>query len=481
MHAVAEVNLHLEPPGRLVRHHVVDLRRTEARTGVAILFFAGGGADLGVDNLQMCGLVLIVGRPGEVDIGELVHEVGPVVLQLLAELWAALVIVADLLHVRVICGEGRDRAARPKQILKAPRHHSPDDAVLEACMEVLRPLHLRAHPATVDAGLVDRKLRLGKRRVPRVLGALQQPSKGGLCGEHSGLHRQVNALDSEWIEEARRVTDQHGAIGVNLRHARPATTCDGLRAILHDLTAPKNRLDVGVGFELLEQLMAVHHRVCGIERDQKTEARLVSAHAVQEPPAKGLHVEGIPEPVNGEAFGDSTFRKLKDLLTADLVGHRIAVSIELTALDELACQVAARALAENGHRCREVHARLKVIERRSVWADALVARADTTDRIAVPEQVHARKLWEDVDALLFGELSHPRAELAQADDRLAKVVHLWRHKWRLEVARLGEKHHVVALDVPLYRDIIALPPVWHELIERKRIEHRAGELMRTDT
>jgi hypothetical protein len=184
--------------------------------------------------------------------------------------------------------------------------------------------------------------------------------------------------------------------------------------------------------------------------------------------------------VDGEALLDGAGRELDDLLAADLVDHRVAVLVELAALDQLAREVAAGALADDRDLGGDVDAGLEVVAGLAVGADALVAGAHAAHGVALPQQVGAGEAGEQHDPLLLALRRQPRAQLAQADDGLAVVVQLRRDPRRLEVAGGGEEHHLVALDGALQREALHRAPVGQELIERLRIDHRARDLVGAD-
>ena len=52
MDAVGEVHGHFQATGLLVWTHIVDLRRAEFGAGIAVLLFAGGRANLSIDDLD---------------------------------------------------------------------------------------------------------------------------------------------------------------------------------------------------------------------------------------------------------------------------------------------------------------------------------------------------------------------------------------------------------------------------------------------
>ena len=130
----------------------------------------------------------------------------------------------------------------------------------------------------------------------------------------------------------------------------------------------------------------------------------------------------------------------------------------------------------------QLHARRVGVLVLAVLADAHVAGGDAAHRaVLVVEHLGAGEARIDLDAQRLGLLAEPAADVAQADDVVAVVVHQPRHQeiGEAERAGLGEEQELVVAHLGLERRALLLP-VGNELVQPDRIDHGAGQDMGAD-
>src|SRR5690606_35631980 len=126
---------------------------------------------------------------------------------------------------------------------------------------------------------------------------------------------------------------------------------------------------------------------------------------------------------------------LPQLLDADRIALRVAVRIQLEALDELLGEAAARAFGQHGDLGLDVDAFGVTGLVRAVFGHAHVTDAHAGDRaILVVDVVGGGEAGEHVDAQRLGLRRQPGAQRAQRHDEVAVVVHARRQR---QLARAG--------------------------------------------
>ena len=78
----------------------------------------------------------------------------------------------------------------------------------------------------------------------------------------------------------------------------------------------------------------------------------------------------------------------------------------------------------------------------------------------------------DFDAQGFGLLAQPAGEIAQADDVIAVVIHLWRRR-QANSPGWGQKQESIIGRRRIERGA-AVYPIGQKLVERAGLDHRAG-------
>ena len=120
---------------------------------------------------------------------------------------------------------------------------------------------------------------------------------------------------------------------------------------------------------------------------------------------------------------------------------------------------------------------------RAVLGDAHVAGRDAAHRALFVVQHFGRSEARiDFDPERLGLARQPAAHIAERADIAMMIVHQRRHREARQRDRRARRHPVelVDLDLGLERAVGVLAPVRNQLVERHRIDHRAGQNMRAD-
>ncbi len=172
-------------------------------------------------------------------------------------------------------------------------------------------------------------------------------------------------------------------------------------------------------------------------------------------------------------------RDLPQFLDADRVGLRVAAVAQLEPLDQPLRQRAAAALGEQRLARDQLDARRVAVGRLAVAADAHVAGRDAAHpAVGIVQHLGTGKPGIDLDPELLGLRRQPAAQIAEADDVVAAVVHLRRGR-QPERPRLRQIQKPVLGGGRVERGA-ALAPVRDQFVERARFQHRARQDMRAD-
>ena len=258
----------------------------------------------------MDGLVLVVLRAREVDVGELVE--GERAIPLRRGGLAVRMRLGELAHALVagkvappVAGE----IAAAQRDLDAGVEQAGEQAVLESLVEVAHAPELGGGPRVLDAPLVA-----GEALRREVAG--QQALEQRLGGEHARLDREVDALEPGAVQESARVAAQEQAVGRELRHRPPAALGDRLGAVGDRLAALEQRPHQRMGLEALEVGVRVAGRIARVEPGHEPDRPVGVAHAVDEAAAEGLAGQREPHGVDDAPPVDARGRHLPQLLHA---------------------------------------------------------------------------------------------------------------------------------------------------------------------
>ena len=291
----------------------------------------------------------------------------------------------------------------------------------------------------------------------------------------------MDALERGHVDHAAGLADEDGARHGELGLRPEAAALDGLGAPGGALAAFEDRLELRVLLDGLEHVVRRDGRVGRRQRDDDADRDLVVAVRVDPAADAGLVplAVGAAGPTEEVDDGVPLLLGLPDFLGAELPDGRLRALGEVEVLDGGTGEVAPVALGEDGLAGVDFHAGLEVAELLAFLAAALVAGDDALDGAVLDEQLGGCGLGEDVGAGLLGLLGHPAAELADRGDPVALV---------LEVRRRRARHRAGALlreppDVVLLVDVADGGErlevlVGEELLERARLHHRAGQVVR---
>ena len=234
--------------------------------------------------------------------------------------------------------------------------------------------------------------------------------------------------------------------------------------------------------ETLEFVVRRKPRILVVEADHEADRDLIVLEVIEERTAIGLAVERPARRVHDEPGLVLGGVDLPKLFQADAVSLLLACGVELEALKQHAPERAAAALGEERVFRGELHARLEGLGLLAVLADAHVAGGDAAHRaVVVVENLGGREAGIDLDAELLRLLAEPAAEIAEADDVVAVVLHRRQQKRVRHRKRAAgrQEHELLVGDRRVERCTFRFP-IGNELIERARLDHRAGKDVRAD-
>ncbi len=168
---------------------------------------------------------------------------------------------------------------------------------------------------------------------------------------------------------------------------------------------------------------------------------------------------------------------LPQFLDADAELLRIDAVAQVELGHQLLGERAAHALADQRVLGVQLHAGCVAVLVGAVLGDAHIAGGDALHRaILIVEDLRGGEARIDLDTQRLGLLAEPAADLAQADDVVAVVVHQARQQEVGESvgAALGQEEELIVGDLGFERRALFLP-VRNELVEADRIDHGARQ------
>lgn len=366
-----------------------------------------------------------------------------------------------------------DAQLRQQPLLDAGHQRGDLAALLEPLLEVLRLQQLGLEPAVLEC------LRVCAQLVALAAGG--QRVERGLGGQHAGLDRGVAALDPRGIEVAGLAADQRAAREHGPGQRQDAAGGDGTRAIGDALAALQVPADRRMGLEALELLERTQPRVAVVQPDDEADGDLAAFGVVQERAAVGVAVQRPAGGMHHQPRLVPGRVDLPQLLDADAVGLRVLALIQLVAFDQLAAEVAARALGEDGVLGVQLHAALEIRARGAILVDAHVAGGHAHHRaVVVVQHLGGGEAREDRHLQRLGLLRQPAGHFAEADDEVALVVEAAGQQdiRGAPGAGFAQEQEFVAGD-GLLQWRAALGPVREQFAERAWVHDRAGQDVRT--
>ena len=313
--------------------------------------------------------------------------------------------------------------------------------------------------------------------------ACRQRLEGCLGRQHAALECVVAALDARQVDEARRAADQRAAGEDELGHRLHAALVDGARTVGQALAALQVLGDLGMGLEALELVERREVRILVLKVNHEADGNQVVAEMVHEGAAVAVGLAERPAlRMRHQALLEFGRLDLPQLLEPDAELLRIDAGAQLELGHQLLGERAAHALGDQRVLGQQVHARRVIRLVLAVLADAHVAGADAAHRaVLVVEHLGAGKARVDLHAQRLGLLAEPAAEIAQAHDVVAVVVHQPRHQeiGEAEGAGLGQEQELVVAHLGLDRRALLLP-VGQKLVQSDRIDHGARQDVGTD-
>src|SRR5579862_1576079 len=374
----------------------------------------------------------------------------------------------------------RPQMAMIGRMRESPRRLPAKEIGVERRIEEARPKPVAKRRTDVACSAKLRPdPRGGERAAVVSRGMTPQTPKDGLGCDHARFHRGVAALDLRHIEKAGRAADHNPAREADARDRLKAALVQSTRAISDAPAAGESGPDRGMGLEALKLLERAQIRIVVVEADNEADRDLAVLEMIEKRSAISLAIERPADRVD-DAAGMMLGRiDLPQLFDADTVSLRPAVAAEIELRLEALGQRAAAALGKERLLGDELDARLELRRRLAVFANPLRAgRNPAHAPQLVIEHFRRGKAGIDLDPERLRLFAEPAAEIGNADDVVAAIVHL---RWRRQAkgAALGQEQETI-VHRRRYQRRAALPPIRQQLIERARLEHRARENMRPD-
>jgi len=236
-----------------------------------------------------------------------------------------------------------------------------------------------------------------------------------------------------------------------------------------------------VALELLER---TDIRIAVTEICDHAEGNEIVFHVIEKAAAVGAALlERPPRAVYYEPLTVLLRVDFPEFLDAETIVLSTAPGIEFEACDEVFAKVPAAAFGKERVLGVELHSRRIAVLVLATGRNTHVAGCDALDPAVLVEQhLGRRKAGIDLGAKPLGLFRKPAAEVAEADDVIAFVVHgLGDHEARYANGAALVAHHVdfVFRHRRVQRRTHGFP-VGEELVERPRLEYRTGENVRAD-
>ena len=173
------------------------------------------------------------------------------------------------------------------------------------------------------------------------------------------------------------------------------------------------------------------------------------------------------------------FGRVPQFFDSERVSLRVGMFAQIKLLHRRLRQRAAASFGENCIRRAQFNAGLIVRAARAVFADAHFAGRRAAYRaVFAVERFRSGEAGENIHARRFRLRAQPRRHAPQTDDIVSFVMHLRRRR-QADFFLRGEKTKLVFDDFRLNRRVF-LSPIGNELVQRARLQHRAGENVRAD-
>ncbi len=438
--------------------------------------------DTRVLQLEVAGLILIVTGVGEINRRELVKAELAIGLGIIDGIAAAG--HAQLAVVRLPVQQGKGGAPlgeqRPRQTLLQPVEDATKQGTpaMQGGAEVAGGLQLLPQPA-----LLQRIAVLGQ--IPATLIAAAQRHGDGFRRQHARFHGGVNALDAGKVQSAGIAADQETTGKVHARQRVPAALGDGAGAVADALASLQGLCDEGMVLEALELVERAEPGVAVVEIDDEPDRHLIALHMIEVEAAltlAGSALDQRPAAAMEHLARLGLIRgHLPQLLEADGIMLRLGAVLQIELGDQLLAQMAAGPFGKQGIAAMERHAGHVIRLGIAGSVQPEIAGDHTPHPSRFHDELACGKTRVYFDSQLLRLLTEPAAEVAQAEDMTAIVVHARRHG---PVGQLQGAAVVLQQMNPIIVDGNAkgrlLPAVRQQLLEGYGVEQGAGEQMGAD-
>ncbi len=228
-----------------------------------------------------------------------------------------------------------------------------------------------------------------------------------------------------------------------------------------------------MGLETLEFLEWREVGVGVAQPDDEADRHLMVFHVVEERAAVGA---GVQRPADGvddlarNVLGGIDFPQFLD---ADAVGLRVHPLAQFEALEQDLGERAPAAFGEQGVAGAQFHAGRVLVGRLAFAVDAHVAGGDPDHGpLIVVEHFGGGEAGINFHPQFLGLRRQPAAQVAQADDVVAVIVHL-RRGGEFIGGFAGQQQEAVVRGRGIQRRALVLP-IGDQLVQGARFDHRAG-------
>ena len=238
-----------------------------------------------------------------------------------------------------------------------------------------------------------------------------------------------------------------------------------------------------MGLEALELVERREIRILVVQVHDQADRHQIFAVVIHEGAALGAGLRQRPTlRVHHQALLEVRRVDLPQLLDADAELLRINATAQLVLVHQHLGQRAASTFGEQRVLGVQLHALRVGILVLAVLADPHVAGSDSAHcAVLGVEHLGRGEARIDLHSQRLGLLAEPAADVAQADDVVAVIVHQPRQGEVREAQRtaLGQPQEAVVGDVGLDRSALFLP-VGDQLVQPDRVDHRARQDVSAD-
>src|SRR5690554_467071 len=313
--------------------------------------------------------------------------------------------------------------------------------------------------------------------------AFLQSLKHSFCAQQSGFHGGVGAFDLGAVQGAGVTAQKQTAGEAHLGQGIVAALRDRPGTVGNALAAFEIFADLRMKLETLELFKRAQVRVAVRQISDQSDVNLAILEVIQKGaagrtgfikrPAGGMHHQARL------VFGRVD---VPQFLDPDAVVLRVFTLIEFEVPDQAFAQVTTTAFGKQGVLGTQLHTRHVTVFLGAIPGNTHIAGDHAFNLTILDDGFRRGKARIHLNAQLLGLFGQPAAQVAQADDVVAMVVHVPGHKRIRDLDGLFLIAHQENI-IPGYRRIqrrAALLPVREELVQGGGLEHGTGEDVRAD-